>query len=124
MKNFKIVLPIIVAAMVFVSACSPAVTATPEVMMDKPAEEMLEKPTEVMMEKTAEPMLEETKPAEMAEVETPDEAMMKEMPAWFNVKMTDVNTGNEYSIADYKGRVIVWKHWPCGVQIARNSRQR
>jgi thiol-disulfide isomerase/thioredoxin len=107
MKKLKVGLPIIVTAMVFLSACSPAVTATPEVMMDKPTEEMMDKPTEAMMEKTAEPMMDETKPADVSVPLTPDDTMMENMPTWFSAKLTDVNTGNEFSISDYKGQVVV-----------------
>ena len=51
MKNRNALFTIFVAGMVFLAACSPQTTATPEVMMDKPTEAMLEKPTDIMMEK-------------------------------------------------------------------------
>ncbi len=109
MKNRNALFTIFVAGMVFLAACSPQTTATPEVMMDKPTEAMLEKPTDIMMEKTEAPMMDETKPAGMLEVETKtsDDTMMKVVPAWFSVPLTDVNSGSEYNITDYHGKVVL-----------------
>ncbi len=109
MKNRNALFTIFVAGMVFLAACSPQTTATPEVMMDKPTEAMLEKPTDIMMEKTEAPMMDETKPAGMQENETKtsEDTMMKEVPAWFSVPLTDVNSGSEYNITDYNGKVVL-----------------
>jgi thiol-disulfide isomerase/thioredoxin len=109
MKNRNALFTLFVAGLVFLAACSPPTTVTPEVMMDKPTEAMLEKPTDIMMKKTEASMMDETKPAGMQEVETKtnDDTRMKEVPAWFSVPLTDVNSGSEYNITDYHGKVVL-----------------
>ena len=117
MKNKNALSTILVAAIVLLAACSPQTKTTPEIMMDKPTEDMMEKPTDIMMEKTEVPMMnetevpmmEETKPAGMQETETKTgaETMMKDIPAWFSVPLTDVNTGSQFSISDFKGKVVL-----------------
>jgi thiol-disulfide isomerase/thioredoxin len=104
MKNLKSIVPVILAAAIFLAACSPQPAATPEAVMEKPAEVMEEKPAEEMMEKPTEEMMSETKSEDIADGE---EAMMKESPAWFSVPLTDVNSGSEYSIKDYHGKVVL-----------------
>ncbi|MCI0521121.1 MAG: TlpA family protein disulfide reductase [Chloroflexi bacterium] len=99
------------------SACAPAAPAQ-EAMMEKPAEAemaeateaMMEKPAETMMEKTHEPMA-ETPAGEMMEKTTAtpqpmDEAMM-EAPAWFSAPLTDVRSGANFAIQDFKGKVVM-----------------
>jgi cytochrome oxidase Cu insertion factor (SCO1/SenC/PrrC family) len=76
---------------------------------------MEEKPTtEAMMEEkpTAEAMMEEkpTTEAMMEEEPTADAMMDKpavELPAWFNASLTDVNSGQPFTIADYHGKVVL-----------------
>ncbi len=112
------------------SACSPAA----EAMEEKPAEAMMEETPEAMMEektpeammeeKTPEAMMEETPDAMMEETpdammeETPDammdektpEAMddeMMEAPAWFGATLTNVSSGESFTISDFKGKVIL-----------------
>ncbi len=112
------------------SACSPAA----EAMEEKPAEAMMEETPEAMMEektpeammeeKTPEAMMEETPDAMMEETpdammeETPDammdektpEAMddeMMEAPAWFGATLTNVSSGENFTISDFKGKVIL-----------------
>jgi thiol-disulfide isomerase/thioredoxin len=119
MKNRNALFTIFVAGIVFLAACSPQTTATPEIMMDKPTEAMLEKPTGIMMEKTEAPMMDETeapmmdetKPVGMQEAEstTSAETMMKDAPAWFSIPLTDVNTGSQFSISDFKGKVVLFE---------------
>lgn len=72
-------------------ACAPAVVK--DTMPDKPAEKM-EKPTEVMMDKPAESM------------EKPADAMM-ESPKWFSASLTNVATDQSFTVADYKGKVVL-----------------
>jgi len=61
-----------------------------DAMMDKPAEEtMMEKPTEEVM------------------VEKPAEESIMETPAWYSISLTDVNTGEAFSINDLKGKVVL-----------------
>jgi thiol-disulfide isomerase/thioredoxin len=76
--------------------------ATEEAMPQKEGAEgaTMEKATieEAMMtqEATAEVMVED---------KTSDEAMAA--PAWFNAELTDVNTGETFKIADFKGKVVL-----------------
>lgn len=94
------------------AACAPT-PATPEAMVEKPAEEMMEKPTEeAMMEKpTEEAMME--KPAEeaMSHGSTSDREMaedkMMDAPAWFSASLTDVRTGQNFTLNDFKGKVVL-----------------
>ncbi len=84
--------------------------ATPDAMMEKPgeamatAEVMMEKPGEAMA--TPDAMME--KPGEA--MATP-EAMMKEetmmAPAWFSAALTDVATGQTFTVQDLKGKVVL-----------------
>lgn len=94
------------------AACGPA--NPPDEMMEEPTEAMMEKPTDDMME--AEPtddMMEEPtddmmegKPTDDMMGEPTGEAMM-EAPAWFDATLTDVRTGDTFTIQDYKGKVIL-----------------
>jgi len=106
---------LVVAFVFIVSACAP-VTATPDPMMEKPTEEMMTEPTKEMMEDpTAEMMAEPTK--EMMEDPTaetmadPTKEMMDgamiESPTWFDVPLTNVQTGELFTISDFKGKVIL-----------------
>ena len=81
------------------AACAPATSS--DVMMEKPADEAMEaKPTDEMMEASDDDMM----PTE--EEMSGDNAMM-EMPAWFSVPLTDVRTGNAFTIKDYEGKVVL-----------------
>lgn len=76
--------------------------ATDEAMMEAKATE------EAMMEKapTKEAMMTQEATAEvMVEDKTSDKAMAA--PAWFNAELTDVNTGETFKIADFKGKVVL-----------------
>jgi hypothetical protein len=99
-------------------AMAPKAAPTAEAMLaEKPtAGAMMEqKPTaEAMMEEkpTAEAMLDEKPTAEAMMEEKPTaEAIMDkpavELPAWFSVPLTDVNTGQPFTIAGYQGKVIL-----------------
>jgi cytochrome oxidase Cu insertion factor (SCO1/SenC/PrrC family) len=72
-------------------------TVTEEVMIDEA--------------KSEEPMTEEAMPDEtMTEEAMIDEAKSDEattVPDWFNVELTDVNTGETFRIADFKGKVVL-----------------
>lgn len=114
-------LSLLVVASLALAAC--ATPATPEVMMDKPTEVMMDKPTEVMMEKTPEAMMatpeathdammDNTPEAMMDSTATPEammevtpEAMM--MPGWFSAALTNVNTGEAFTLADLHGKVVL-----------------
>ena len=79
-----------------------------EAMAEKSSEEMMEKDTEEMMEKPAEEMKDETSGGmhEAAEGEMmSDDAMMT--PAWFDVSFKDVNSGEEFKVSDFAGKVVL-----------------
>ena len=98
MKFRNPLFPLLIALSLILAACSAP--STPEAMMDKPTEEaMMDKPTEeAMMEKPVDDMM-------MHETPTPD-AMM-EAPAWFGAALTNVNTGETFTINDFKGKVVL-----------------
>lgn len=92
-----------------------------ESMSEKPAETMVEKSTDAEMAKPKE-MMDEPTDAEMAKPEEMmDESMDSDMektdkmmdgksgesPAWFDAPLTDVRTGNNFTINGYKGKVIL-----------------
>ena len=78
------------------AACAPE---TPEPMMEEPAatEEMMEQatPTGDMMEE----------PAPTGEAMMEEDAMA--MPAFFSVALTDVASGTNFTLADFKGKVLL-----------------
>jgi PBP1b-binding outer membrane lipoprotein LpoB len=112
------------------SACSPAAEAmeekpaeamieekTPEAMMEETPEAMVEETPEAMVEKTDDSMMEEKTPEAMME-KTPDammdektpEAMddeMMEAPAWFGAALNNVSSGEDFTINDFRGKVIL-----------------
>jgi len=107
---FKKSLFALITLLFVLSACSPASPAS-NAMMDKPTEEMMEKPTEAMMEEPTEEMMEKPTEAMMEEpteemMEKSDEAMM-DTPAWFGVSLTNVSTGENFTISDFKGKVVL-----------------
>jgi len=96
--------------------------AMPETMAEKTPEAMMESDSEmpthdqgddvmatespdVMATESPEMMSEEQGKEEMASGEG-EEAMM-EAPAWFSAALTDVQTGQAFSIADYNGKVLL-----------------
>jgi len=99
------------ALALLLAACSPAKS---DAMMDeKPTEAMMEKPTEAMMEKPTEEMMAHdatATPDAMMEAK-PTEAMsqdgMMAAPAWFGVSLTNVRTGEAFTINDFKGKVVL-----------------
>jgi len=85
-----------VILMLVVSACAPA-QAT-EVMVDKA--------TEVMVETTSvAEMPQETSSPEM--MDKPEEGAMMNTPGWYTAALINVNTGENFTIDDYKGKVIL-----------------
>lgn len=83
MKTKQILFNLILLTAFLITACGGA--SAPDAMMDK------EIPTpDVMMPKEA----------------PPTDAMM-ESPAWFSAALTDVHTGQTFSIQDFKGKVIL-----------------
>jgi len=129
----SLVLPSILA--LTLAACAPA-TPAPEVMMEEPAQAVMEKPTETVMEEPAEAAMQTPEammdePAEsMTEeptqeaIQTPEamsgsasasqggaesgaEAPMNGMPAYFSAELTDARSGESFTIADFKGKVVL-----------------
>jgi hypothetical protein len=82
----------------------PAADAT---MDEKSADDamMEEKPADdaMMEEKPVDDAMMEEKPADDAMMEDP----MVELPAWFSASLTDVNSGQSFTIADHQGKVIL-----------------
>lgn len=83
-----------------------------EAMMAESIEEATANDTdsESMMDKsTAEALMKESTPESMGESSTP-EAMMEEgraMPGWFRASLTDVRSGESFTISDLKGKVVL-----------------
>ncbi len=109
MKFWKSLTYLSLLSVFVLSACSgstpteePAMEQAPtatEAMMDKPTEAaMMDKPTdEAMMDK----------PTDEVMMDKPTDEAMMEMPAWFSIPLTDVRSGDSYTIADFKGKVIL-----------------
>ncbi len=122
LKNTLLVVFVFALAL---SACSPAAPQAEameekptEAMMEKTDDAMLEKTPEAMMEKTDEAMLEEKTPEAMMEKtsevmpdthttpEAMDEAMLA-APAWFGAALTNVRSGESFTLSDFKGKVVL-----------------
>ena len=73
-----------------------------EAMMDKPTEEAMH---DTMM--TEEAMHDEMATEEAMMEDKPAEDAMMESPAWFNVALTNVRTGETFTIQDLKGKVVL-----------------
>lgn len=101
-KNHILFNSVLVLAFVL-SACGGT---TEKAMEYKPMEEKpMAQATEVMMEEkaTEAPMMEE-KPATPGAMQVDT---MLESPAWFSAALTDVRSGQTFSINDYKGKVVL-----------------
>lgn len=80
------------------SACSPAVP-TRETMKETPTVAMMDKPTDTMMETPTDDMM-----------GTPTEAIIGDemmAPGFFDVSLTNVNTGESFKISDFAGKVVL-----------------
>lgn len=105
---------VILSAAVALSACAPAATPGPggDVRMQKmPAvgDMVMEKSSEgeaMMAETPAGDVRMEKTPEGEAMADKPTEAMA-DLPAWFAVALTDVNTGETFTVADLHGRVVL-----------------
>ena len=102
MRKTHLIFSLILLSTLLLGACAPA-SATADAMMDKPTEAMMDKPTEAMMEKPTEEM----KNDDMGMSETPTTADMMDAPEWFGYVLTDVNTGETFTINDFKGKVVL-----------------
>jgi thiol-disulfide isomerase/thioredoxin len=104
MRNKGIVLCVILA----LTACAPAPAA--DIMTKKPTEAM----TEMAITESAmtEPAMTGSAMTEPAMTEMPTESMVTEGaiidgPTWFSAMMTDVNTGDTFTINDFRGKVVL-----------------
>jgi thiol-disulfide isomerase/thioredoxin len=107
----------LIALLFVLSACAPAVPGSnpvkdqpTKVMMEKPTDTMMGKPTDTMMEKPTEVMIE--KNAEAKPMKTPAAAemmtdKMSAAPEWFGISLTDVRTGKNLTLNDFKGKVVL-----------------
>jgi cytochrome oxidase Cu insertion factor (SCO1/SenC/PrrC family) len=90
-----------------------AAKATDAMMMDKPAEEMAAEGGEtvnggdVMMEKTPEAIPAEASSAAMSAEHSSGDMAMVEMPAFLGLALTDAASGQSFSLADFKGKVVL-----------------
>jgi len=76
---------------------------TEEAVMDKPADEaMMDEPHDAMADDA---MMDESNDA-MSDDSMADDTMM-DAPAWFSASLTNVNTGEAFTISDLKGKVIL-----------------
>ena len=93
---FKKTVFVMLALLVALSACVPSATPTDAMLDTHPTatEDMMESPTEVMLDQPTDAL------------EMPGDAMM-DTPAWFDVTMTNVRTGEDFSINEYKGKVLL-----------------
>ena len=103
MKTKNIVLNLMLLLVFVLAACG----GTAPDAMDKSEDAMVEKPTEeAMMEKPTEEAMDEPHDDAMTEEAMPEDAMM-ESPAWYSASLTDVNTGESFTINDLKGKVVL-----------------
>jgi len=98
MKFRNPLFPLLIALSLILAACSAP--STPEAMMDKPTEE-------AMMEKPADDMMTHETSTPDAMMDKPMEGGMMEAPAWFSAALTNVNTGETFTINDFKGKVVL-----------------
>lgn len=99
MKTKNIVMPVLCLLVLLLAACG-GTAPTADAMVEKPTEEaMMEKPTE-------EAMLPHETPTPDAMAKPADGAMM-ESPAWYSAALTNVNTGEAFTINDFKGKVVL-----------------
>lgn len=91
MKTKHIFLNLLVFTAFLVTACGGA--PTPEAMMESTPDAMMHDETP-----TADAMMPK---------ETPSAEAMMESPAWFSMALTNVHTGETFTIQDLKGKVIL-----------------
>jgi thiol-disulfide isomerase/thioredoxin len=134
MKTQKILVFSTLALVMVLSACTSVISAEvmankpTEVMKDKPTDDMVAKPTDDMMSKPTDDMMAKptvdmmakptddmmSKPTDDMMAKPTDDMMAKpgdgammDYPAWFSATLTDVNTGNTFTIIDFKGKVVL-----------------
>jgi thiol-disulfide isomerase/thioredoxin len=93
---FKKTVFVMLALVLALAACAPSPKPT-DVMEETPTHasgDMMESPTEAMMDK----------PTDAAGMS--DDPML-ETPTWFGVTLINVRTGEDFSINDFKGKVVL-----------------
>lgn len=98
-----LIFPVLVMATVLSLILAACAQATPTSLA------MAEKPTEAMVETTTEAMMEDPTEAPMG---TPEAMLANEggamvMPAYFSAQLTDIRTGQSFSVANFKGKVVL-----------------
>jgi thiol-disulfide isomerase/thioredoxin len=107
MKTKQVLSSVILAAVFLITACGGSSAPTKEAMMEKEA------PTaEAMMDKstpTPEAMMDKTSPTAdtIMSKDTPAADAMMEAPAWYSASLTDVSTGQAFTINDFKDKVVL-----------------
>jgi len=102
------VLPIVIFTLL-ISACSPGLPAV-EAPVENPQQVVPEDPTVPMEEVPAEatpasPAATVQSPIATLPVDAPFE--LADTPAWFSAALTDVQSGQTFSIDDYRGKVVL-----------------
>ena len=100
MKTRNLLFSTIILMAVMITACSGA--ATPETMMDKPADEMMSDGTP-----TPDAMMAKETPTADAMMEKPTEEGMMESPTWYSASLIDARTGQAFTVDDFKGKVVL-----------------
>jgi hypothetical protein len=125
MKLRQSVFGLIFVAALLLAACSAPAT-TPEAALDSSGSEIMveeetaddmmenENPGDIMEKQDSEEMTEHDDSGEMMEAEESEVIMENdepvermELPDWFKVQLTDVSSGENLTVADLKGKVIL-----------------
>ena len=101
--------------MMFVVLVLSACGGTAPDAMQKPDETMMDSPTEEAMmpheTPTADAMMMDETPVANAMAKPTEDAMMAdgmmELPAWFGASLTNIQTGDSFTIIDLKGKVVL-----------------
>ncbi|MBI2976014.1 MAG: TlpA family protein disulfide reductase [Chloroflexi bacterium] len=113
MQRFTILTGLIVVASTVLSACGGPASA-PQAIISTPTEAMAAHdtatPDAMMMDETATPdaMMAQATPApdEMMQGTASSQAMM-DVPGWYGAALTNVRTGESFTINDFKGKVVL-----------------
>lgn len=115
MRCQKLLILSVVALSLIMSSCAPV--GSDDSAMEKPTESMMNKPTDIMpnnptenamLEKTATPDLVMSETPTTGNVsENPAESPLLDSPAWFGMLLTNVNSGESFSINDFTGKVVL-----------------
>jgi hypothetical protein len=103
-------------AALLLAACSAPVT-TPEAAVDNSGSEVMmenESADDMMEKQDSEDMTEHDDSGELMDadesevmIEKEEPGAMMELPGWFNVQLTDVNSGENLAVADLTGKVVL-----------------